>query len=102
MKPSKIIKRTTKDTQLSITSFFKKKRNNKKKLLKRHAQSNDTEIKYTQTNTKNNKLNYAKHQPTIEFNNIIKKETSKAASLIKKIKTRTSLFIKKTKEENEK
>ena len=83
-----------KDTQLSITSFFKTNKNNKNKLLKRHAQLNDTEIKYTLTNTKNNKLNYAKHQPTIEFNNIIKKETSKTAS--------TSLFIKKMKDKKRK
>ena len=72
MKPSKIIKITTKDTQPSITSFFKSKNNNnKKKLLKRHEQLNDTEIQSTQTNTKNTKVNYAKHQPTIEFSNIV-------------------------------
>ena len=78
MKPSKIIKRTTKDTQPSIPSLIKtKNNNNKKKLLKRHEQLNDTEIQSVQTNTKNTKLNYAKHQPTIEFSNIIKKKHQK-------------------------
>ena len=98
MKPGKTIKRIKKDTQPLITSFFKTKDNNKYNLLIRYAQLNDTEIKSNQTNTNINKLNYDKHQPTIASNNIIKKKISKTASSIGKIKTTTSLFLKKLKD----
>ena len=95
MKPSKIINIKTKDTKPSITSLFKtKNNNNKNKLLKRHAQLNDTEIKSTQTNTKNTKLNYAKYQPTIEFNNMIKKRNIKNSIFNRKNKD-NNIFIHK-------
>ena len=51
MKPSKPIKRRKKDTQPSITSFFKNEKNTNKNLLIGHKQLNDTEINFNQPNT---------------------------------------------------
>ena len=98
MKPSKIIKSTKNNTQPSITSFFKTKNNNKQNLLIKHTQINDTEISFNYTNTINNKLKYDKHHTTIAPNHITQKKISKTASLIGRLKTTTSLFIKKLKD----
>ena len=90
------------DNQPSIISFFKNKNNTRKNLIIKHTHLNDTEINFNQNNTNNNKPNYDRHQPAIASNNIITKEISKITSLIGKIKTTTSLFIKELKDKKRK
>ena len=102
MKPSKIIESTKNNTQPSIKSFFKTKNNNKQNILIKHAQLNDTEISFNYTNTINNELKYDKHHTTIAPNHITQKKISKTASLIGRLKTTTSLFIKKLKDKKRK
>ena len=96
MKPSKNVQNT--NTQPSITSFFTTTKNNKQKLVIRPAKSNDIELRSNYSNTINHKLNYDKQQTTISTNLRIKKKLSKTASLIGRLKTTTSLFIKKLKD----
>ena len=89
MKPSKITKKTKKDTQPSITSFFKNKYNTNKNLIVENKHLTNTEINFNQNNNSNNKLNFDKHLPTISSTNIITKQVSKTASLIGKLKATT-------------
>ena len=100
MKPSKNVQNT--NTQPSITSFFTTTKNNKQKLVIRPAKSNDIELRSNYSNTINHKLNYDKQQTTISTNLRIKKKLSKTASLIGRLKTTTSLFIKKLKDKKRK
>ena len=93
MKPGKLIERIKKDTQPSITSFFKKENKKNKNLIIGHKHLNNTEINVNQTNTNNKQSNYDKKQTTIVSNKIITKKISKTASLIGKLKK--NIFIHK-------